>query len=108
MARIPTKALIISAGIVAPIFVAGCSREQPSVDDAVPHQASVARQVADVLSTYCGECHAPPRPRMHAAAEWPAVVARMQEYRSKSRMPPIPPEELDEILGYLQQSGGNK
>ena len=27
----------------------------------------------------CGQCHALPDPRRHSAAEWPAVVARMQK-----------------------------
>ena len=27
----------------------------------------------------CGQCHALPDPRRHTAAEWPAVVGRMQQ-----------------------------
>jgi len=37
--------------------------------------------------SFCTQCHALPSPRMHAAPEWPAVVARMTErMRMMARM----------------------
>jgi len=33
---------------------------------------------AESFRVACGQCHALPDPQMHAAAEWPAVVERMQ------------------------------
>ena len=56
----------------------------------------------------CGQCHALPDPRRHSAAEWPAVVARMQknmEWMNRvvgSR--PIPGEpqlKIEEINAFL-------
>jgi len=33
---------------------------------------------ATLLTVYCAQCHELPTPLMHAAAEWPAVLERMQ------------------------------
>ena len=42
---------------------------------------------AAFLVSYCTQCHALPSPRMHAATEWPPVVARMTErMRMMARM----------------------
>jgi hypothetical protein len=35
---------------------------------------------AESFRLACSQCHALPDPRMHAPKEWPAVVARMQDY----------------------------
>jgi hypothetical protein len=67
----------------------------------------VSQEAVAIVADYCGGCHAPPQPQSHAPAEWPAVVARMQEHRSRAGMSPIPAEKLHKITGYLQQSGGN-
>jgi hypothetical protein len=65
------------------------------------------REASAVVADYCGGCHAPPRPQAHQPSNWPAIVARMQEHRIRAGMPPIPAVELDVIIDYLQQSGGN-
>jgi cytochrome c2 len=58
----------------------------------------------------CGQCHVLPDPRRHTAAEWPAVVARMEQNMAwmnrvvgTSRNPTEPQLRLDEILGFLQK-----
>lgn len=58
----------------------------------------------------CAQCHVLPDPRRHTAAEWPAVVARMQRNmdwmnrvvgsRPDAREPQL---RVPEILGYLQR-----
>ena len=58
----------------------------------------------------CGQCHVLPDPRRHTAAEWPAVVARMEQNMAwMNRVVGTKPHStepqlrLDEILGFLQK-----
>jgi cytochrome c2 len=58
----------------------------------------------------CGQCHVLPDPRRHTAAEWPAVVARMEQNMAwmnrvvgTKPYPTEPQLRLDEILGFLQK-----
>jgi hypothetical protein len=88
--------------------VIGCSRAPSSQDVPAPDGVRDApREIVAIVADYCGGCHAPPRPQSHTPAEWPAVVARMQEHRSRAGMAPIPVEELHKITDYLQQLGRN-
>ncbi|HVL56705.1 MAG TPA: hypothetical protein VM491_09380, partial [Burkholderiaceae bacterium] len=58
----------------------------------------------------CAQCHALPDPRSHTAAEWPAVVHRMERNmlwmnrivgsRADPREPQLRPSE---IIGFLQR-----
>lgn len=84
------------------IAAAGCTQGE---DTSAPSEASrtVARD-DDPVARYCGGCHLPPNPGAHTAEEWPAVVARMQQHRTKRGLPTIPGEALDRIMDYLQQS----
>jgi len=58
----------------------------------------------------CGQCHVLPDPRRHTAAEWPAVVARMEQNMAwmnrivgTQHGPTEPQLRLDEILEFLQK-----
>jgi hypothetical protein len=58
----------------------------------------------------CGQCHVLPDPRRHTAAEWPAVVARMEQNMAwmnrvvGNRPDPREPQlRVDEILWFLQK-----
>ena len=58
----------------------------------------------------CGQCHVLPDPQRHTAAEWPAVVARMEQNMAwMNRVVGTQPNStepqlrLDEILGFLQK-----
>ncbi|MGE5792342.1 MAG: hypothetical protein ACM36B_06605, partial [Bacteroidota bacterium] len=55
-------------------------------------------------------CHVLPDPRRHTVAEWPAVVARMEQNMAwmnrivgTRRDPTEPQLRLDEIIGFLQK-----
>lgn len=107
MSRITTRALVTSLGLLAPAVLSGCSRE--SATPIEPTSAAVAPGARDgltVVADYCGGCHAPPRPQAHAPAAWPAVVSRMLDHRRRAGLAAIPPEDLDRVLNYLQQTGG--
>jgi hypothetical protein len=58
----------------------------------------------------CGQCHVLPDPRRHTAAEWPAVVERMERNMAwmnrvvGNRPDPSEPQlRVDEILWFLQK-----
>jgi len=51
---------------------------------------------------YCSQCHDPPHPRQHVAAEWPAVVDRMQDYSYFAARHAINDQEKAAILEFLK------
>jgi mono/diheme cytochrome c family protein len=56
-----------------------------------------------LFAANCARCHALPNPAAHTAAEWPAVVAKMQTFMKAMGKPEITPEENREILRYLEK-----
>jgi len=57
----------------------------------------------------CARCHALPDPRQHTGAQWPAVVARMEQHMRDARQPVPNPDETREIETFLaQHSGGGR
>jgi len=56
----------------------------------------------DALRQWCADCHAPPLPSAHPSTEWPSIVLRMQNHRVVDGLEPIPKQELDRIITYLQ------
>jgi hypothetical protein len=86
-------------------MLSGCSRES-AAPTAPAASAQDSRDIETVVADYCGGCHLPPRPQGHAPAAWPAVVARMQEHRRRAGLSAIPTQDLDRIVNYLQDSGG--
>jgi len=46
----------------------------------------------------------PPLPRNHPAADWPAIVDRMQSHRLTTGLKPLTGKELRRIKAYLQRN----
>lgn len=70
----------------------------------------LARPSAEPFRLACSQCHVLPDPRRHTAAEWRAVVARMQQNMQwmnrvvGSQPDPDEPQlEVEQILGFLQR-----
>lgn len=70
----------------------------------------IARPSAEAFRLACSQCHVLPDPRRHSAAEWRAVVARMQENMQwmnrvvGSQPDPDEPQlEVEAILAFLQR-----
>lgn len=85
------------------LFVAGCSSEGPPSAASPDGAAATTRDdVSRAYVQYCGGCHGAPLPGSHVAREWPSIVARMQQRRISARLGPIPPEQLRDIIDYLQ------
>jgi hypothetical protein len=71
----------------------------------------VNRPSGEAFRLACNQCHVLPDPKRHTAAEWRAVVARMQENMEwmnrvvgSKPVPGEPQLRLDEILGFLQKN----
>ncbi len=75
-----------------------------------PRRTPVDTPQAQSFKLACQQCHVLPDPRRHTAAEWPAVVARMQENMEwmnrvvGNRHPPDEPQlRVDEINAFLRR-----
>jgi hypothetical protein len=75
-----------------------------------PRRTPVDRPEARSFKLACQQCHVLPDPRRHTAAEWPAVVARMQknmEWMNRvvgNRHPPDEPQlRVEEINAFLRR-----
>jgi mono/diheme cytochrome c family protein len=57
---------------------------------------------AQLVASYCSRCHGIPSPALHGAAEWPAVVGRMEQ-QMRSNGAAVPDSgETAAIIAYLQ------
>src|SRR5688572_10710158 len=70
----------------------------------------VNRPSGEAFRLACNQCHVLPDPKRHTAAEWPRVVARMQENMqwmnrvvSSKPVPGEPQLRLDEINAFLRK-----
>lgn len=77
--------------------LAACS-EQGTLIEQYPDMQSKEFQV---YSQNCSACHAPPQPSAHTAAEWPAVITRMQNHRIHRGLGRIMAYEAIMIRDYL-------
>lgn len=63
----------------------------------------LATPAGRAFQTACARCHALPDPQQHTAAEWPGVVARMQQ-NMITMGKPVPDEKIvGEIIGFRQR-----
>jgi cytochrome c5 len=70
----------------------------------------LAQPSAEAFRLACSQCHVLPDPRRHSAAEWPGVVARMQQNMQwmnrvvGSKPDPDEPQlRVEQILAFLQR-----
>ena len=56
-----------------------------------------------LFASSCSRCHALPDPRLYTAAEWPAIVAKMQGYMKSMGKPVLSDQDKQEIIHYLQK-----
>ena len=99
------RVVIVGGGI---LLAAGCDTgdvprvsEVTAVELPAPHSAG-----ARLLEQYCSNCHGVPLPDSHPPEEWPAVLRRMQHYRTVKGHGLISEPELNRLLGYLQRYAG--
>jgi cytochrome c553 len=90
---------IVIAGLL--LTLAGCSGDSTPASSSASAEKS-NRNANRTYLHYCSGCHGAPRPGQYTAREWPSIVARMQQRRISARLGPIPPQDLREILDYLQ------
>ncbi len=56
----------------------------------------------------CSECHVPPRTTTHTAAEWPSVIARMQQHRVERRIAPMTAADMAAVREYLVRNAAQE
>ncbi|MDQ6966368.1 MAG: hypothetical protein Q9M23_05550 [Mariprofundaceae bacterium] len=81
----------------AALLISACDYSRPAIG--YPDQQS---QAFNVYARNCSECHAPPLPDAHPAAEWPNVITRMQEHLVQRSMAPIAAADINVLRGYLE------
>jgi hypothetical protein len=85
---------------------AGISARTPIRVDALPPRlARALRDNPDFhrLSHRCGVCHVTPDPALHAAAEWPNIVARMSGTMDAAGLLPLAAQDRAAILRVLEE-----
>jgi hypothetical protein len=85
--------------------------EQPSGDERAALLAYLERHALQPLTNLgevppayralCGDCHAAPDPAAYAGADWPALLARMDEHRITMRRLPAHPLAQAQVTTYL-------
>lgn len=68
---------------------------------------------ARILQKYCVQCHELPSPALHAPAEWPGVISRMQDRiirmsdseRATVKVTALNTAEITQLLRYMKQFG---
>jgi cytochrome c5 len=73
-----------------------------SANALAPMRGSPHGPGAEAFASHCASCHALPDPRQHPAADWPAVVTRMQGNTTIMQRGDMSPEAQVAIIGYLQ------
>lgn len=56
----------------------------------------------DTFARMCSRCHTLPDPRVHSAADWVAVIQRMEQNMLRMNVAQLTRPETEEVLGYLQ------
>jgi hypothetical protein len=85
---------------------AGISARAPiRVQPLPPRLARELKRDADFqrFSHRCGVCHATPDPKLHVAAEWPAVVSRMAGTIDAAGLLPLHDADRDAVLRVLTE-----
>lgn len=62
----------------------------------------------EAFALVCSRCHALPDPRVHSAADWPTVFARMEQNMTRMQVPPPTREQTTDLMMYLQTVGSRQ
>lgn len=90
--------------LVSPIFLlVACTDQSKTVSLTASDYPESGSEQAVLYLTKCGECHAAPLPKIHAAEEWPGVVQRMQFRMTSKAMPALNKQDIASIVDYLQR-----
>jgi mono/diheme cytochrome c family protein len=98
---------VVQAGMMGNGMMGGGMMGSPSTTPSEPPAKDsdpAIRKGYNLSQQYCVQCHAPPNPSQHTAAQWPAVVDRMQGYMTQFRKPLPTSAERQLIIDYLTKS----
>ena len=60
----------------------------------------------DEFALVCSRCHALPDVRVHSAADWAVVYARMERNIERMKLAPPTGQQAEDILSYLRTAAG--
>lgn len=80
----------------------------PGMMDGPPQSNSGGSRPAREFQQICSQCHAPPSPGLHTAAQWPQVVSRMEQIMRATGQPLPDRHTMDDIIGYLETNARNR
>jgi cytochrome c553 len=84
----------------------GMMGQQASPATPPPQDANAeVRKGYHLVQSYCIQCHQAPNPNQHSAADWPAVVTRMQGYMQRQQQHSLSKDQRRLIIDYLGNSG---
>lgn len=91
--------------VMLPLILGSCggadNHAQATAQAGYPQPQSAG---AKLLHRYCSSCHGAPQPSAHTAAQWPNVVARMEQHRVLRGFGPMDPHDLERLIDYLQHN----
>jgi len=100
------KCVALLFGIMLLSGLSACdSGNSPKQDVDYPEMDSPAFQH---YRAQCSECHVPPRTTAHTAAEWPSVIARMQQHRVERRIAPMTAADMAAVRAYLVRNAAQE
>jgi len=100
------KCIALLSGIILVLGVAACdSGSHPKQTVDYPEMGSQAFQNYRAL---CSVCHVPPRTTTHTAAQWPSVIARMQQHRVERRIAPMAADRMAAVREYLLRNAARE
>lgn len=90
--------------LLVSLLLVGCTGSDDADRIGESHYPQPSSPGAKLLKHFCSECHAPPFPSTHLAAEWPNVVLRMQQHRISKVLTPMSKAQIRELTTYLQRN----
>ncbi|MDH4275458.1 MAG: hypothetical protein OEW08_10500 [Gammaproteobacteria bacterium] len=84
--------------VCATMWVASCA--PPPVAIPLPDADSPG---ARIMKENCSQCHGAPQPSTHVSVEWPGVVDRMLDHRTRKGYPPLSANDRTTLLEYLHK-----
>lgn len=94
----------IKGAVLAALLLMGCTSGDETARVVENHYPQPSSPGEKVLRKYCSDCHAPPQPNTHTAAEWPNIILRMQQHRISKALIPMSEEQRRLLVAYMQKN----
>lgn len=89
--------------LVASLLLIGCTGNDEAGRVVENHYPQASSPGEKLLRRFCSDCHAPPQPGTHKAAEWPNIILRMQQHRISKALVPMDEDQKRKLTAYMQK-----